>query len=630
MDYQRWSIRMNKFALLPVIFGILTTISHYLGYGVSDQIEQLPLILRALDSNFLQNDFFTNEGINSVARHYYAIFISTLAGSERYLPLVFLLLTFLANISISVITFHFAQNIFNNNQMAGIFASALVMSVSTYKLGWLSVIYQKLMIPSSIAIPLILWAVSNGLRGNHLIGTVLCCIASIIHPLFGIEVGGLLLLTFIAFHIITKQEITRESRNEFLLSAILLTSFSLILIIPYFSQSKIDSNLFINIIAYFRHPHHYVPSSFGFLQYCYMVAFSCVAYLGYYRKRKTLKNSTSLNIVIMGSIVIFLCVGGYIFTELIPSRIWVIAQPFRLLFIFKWIGIILIAGSFVDKKIGTSTKALYLVSLSNPIFLGAAVLSQSIREWLIRHQNRFSKFLNPFLILLIALFLFIYLPIPKTSVFLLSCFILLILAFNTLSTRLLLPILLIGSILLIMTGIFHSHLPYLKKSGLITRISRNLEMDINSQLGQEGDEIVEFVLYHTSSDSVFLTPPMWGQFRLLAKRAIVVDFKAFPFTDSAMLEWYKRITDCYGYPAVLGGGMIAELDRNYKELNDDILITLKEKYNISYAVLYKQSSTHFKVIFENTKYKVVDLNALGHNIFDLNTRPWVSFSRIQP
>ena len=60
-----------------------------------------------------------------------------------------------------------------------------------------------------------------------------------------------------------------------------------------------------------------------------------------------------------------------------------------------------------------------------------------------------------------------------------------------------------------------------------------------------GINIVEYVKKNTEDDQIFIVPPNFGSFRLVAKRAIVVDRKCILFSDEGMLKWWERINDCY-------------------------------------------------------------------------------------
>jgi hypothetical protein len=279
------------------------------------------------------------------------------------------------------------------------------------------------------------------------------------------------------------------------------------------------------------------------------------------------------------------------------------------LYLLQWIGLILIAGTIAGNSLEGSTKVLYLASALQPLSIGIAVLSQSLRERLESRRKGLGKILDPYLILPIMIALMLWESVPRMwiSISLLGIFVLLILTFNTFSPRLFYSSLLAGTIagLLFVNAIVR--LPSIGQSSLIGRLAENLNLQIESELGPAGDEAAAFVRQSTPTDSIFLTPPNWGQFRLLARRAIVVDYEAFPFADLANAEWYDRLITCYGSPAKRGMAMVAELDEHYRHLDDNTLLALQQKYKIAYAVLYSETPTSFEVLFQNSQYKVIRL-----------------------
>ena len=598
----------KNYVLLSVLFGILTTILTYTGYGISNHVEQLPIILRSLDRTFLVNDFFTNAATHSIARLYYARFIAMLAGSGSNLPAVFLILTLCSNIAISLISFFFARDLFHNSPLAGICASALVMSVSTFRLGWHAIIFSGTLTPTTIAIPFALAAIWLSTRGKLVIGTVLCGIASIIHPQFGLEVGAILLGTFVLSLLIGKQKWTTDNLRAVILSLLVFIPFAVISILPQFSQRSIDPALFVYIIALFRHPHRFVPSTFGLSNYIYAAAFLYAVIVFYHHWRKDRKTSYSLPVAIIACTILFLCIGGYIFVEIFPMRIWVIAQTFRLLYLVQWLGLLLIAGTIADEKLQPSTRVLYLASALHPFALGIAALTQSLREWLGQKQISFGKFLDPGFVLLFNIAILGWFFHPQMESLLLIVYAVLILAFNAVPQKLYYSTILAGAIPVILLVNYQERLPYINHLDTVSRIKETVNFKMQSELGTQGDEMAEFSRQNTPEDSIFLTPPNWGQFRLLARRAVVVDFKAFPFADIAVEEWYRRLTDCYGIPASKGLAMEPELDANYRNMDDASLLALQKKYQVSYAILYRETPTRFEVRFQNDTYKVIQLN----------------------
>ena len=603
------SLGNDGYLLLAAIFGVATTLAAYRGYGAGNHIEQLPIILRQLDHTFLSNDFFTNAAANFIARLYYAKLVAILAGSEHNLPLLFLILTIGSNTAIAIITYALGRDLFNDSPLAGIYAAALVMSVSTFNLGWNSMIYADILIPATIACPFLLAAVWLLLRGKTVMALFLCGLASLIHPLFALEIGGVIFITDFTFHLIRRPRLVRDHLVASSTNLFVFTPFALVSLLPQLSQARIASNQFIYIVAYFRNPPRYVPSTFGLAEYISAAAFLSVVIVFYLRWRKAQEGSHSPMLAIIACLILLLCLGGYVFVEIFPVRIWVIAETFRLLYLIQWIGLILIAGTISGKNLESPTKLLYLASVLHPLSMGIAVLSQSLRERLEFKRKGFGKILHPYMILPIMIALVLWESVPRTwiSISLLVFFVSLILAFSTFSQKLFCSSLLVGAMVVLLFVSSIGRLPSIGQSSAIGRLAVNLSLGIQSELGAEGDEVAAFVRQSTPEDSIFLTPPNWGQFRILARRAIVVDYEAFPFADLAIAEWYERLITCYGNPTNRGLAMVNELEENYRHIDDNTLLALQKKYKIAYAVLYKETPTSFAVLFQNSQYKVIRL-----------------------
>ena len=113
----------------------------------------------------------------------------------------------------------------------------------------------------------------------------------------------------------------------------------------------------------------------------------------------------------------------------------------------------------------------------------------------------------------------------------------------------------------------------------------------------------------TPETAVFLTPPMFGRFRLVARRAIVVDFQCFPFQDAAMVEWKRRLRDCYGEVEGVGRAARSKMDVNYRRISERRMVFLARKYDVSYAVLYRNTPCKFLVVSENKSFKIVSLRS---------------------
>ena len=68
--------------------------------------------------------------------------------------------------------------------------------------------------------------------------------------------------------------------------------------------------------------------------------------------------------------------------------------------------------------------------------------------------------------------------------------------------------------------------------------------------------------HEPAGDALVLTPPFVQHFRLYSRKSVVVDFKAFPFTDRGIKEWSARMEAVEGYCSRLPA-YLADVARRY-------------------------------------------------------------------
>ena len=130
-----------------ILIGSMATIWGY-RYGDGNQIEQLPIVMRAIDPSFLINDFFTNATQAFGPRTFFAAFVAfitrlvsephgllTPATFQVALPAVYLGLTVLGNIGIAFVTARVGRDLFDGSDLAGLISAAAVMTLKTF---WVS------------------------------------------------------------------------------------------------------------------------------------------------------------------------------------------------------------------------------------------------------------------------------------------------------------------------------------------------------------------------------------------------------------------------------------------------------------------------------------------------------------
>ena len=121
-------LKFNHYILLCVLFGVITTLLNY-SFGTSDHLEQLPIIYKMIDSNYLINDFFVTNNAGYSPRYYYANLIAFLSIFIS-VPTLFFTATLFSNISVSILTFLIADLLFRSKN-SGIIAASLVIFFPT-------------------------------------------------------------------------------------------------------------------------------------------------------------------------------------------------------------------------------------------------------------------------------------------------------------------------------------------------------------------------------------------------------------------------------------------------------------------------------------------------------------------
>jgi len=625
-------LHLALLVLFCILVGLVASVWGY-SYVGGNQVEQLPLVMRSIDPNFLSNDFFVNGFDRTSPRFFFAGFLALLAWVIP-LPAAYLLLTILCNSLTTLVTALFARDLFDGSDGAALFTALAVMVAKTFWLGYSNVIYRTPLEPSLLAMPLLLLAIWAGLRQRPLVCVVAAGVAALFHPLMGLETGAIALSVLALEQLAHRAQpyrFLRRANLQVLLGAgAILTGFAAIVLAPNARAVHISSQQFIQILAVFRHPHHYMPSTFGLWQYAQAVVFMVPVAIAWHLVRSTCVGLRQLTqpMLAMCAILAALCLGGYVFVELVPSRLWVTAQTFRLLYIFKWFGLVLAAGWIgytletqpyrsdsnlfqIDTKLLESYfqyplhVVILLISLLSPLSMAAAFSY----EW-IRHKwqgwkslmNR-SRLLLSLAALAAALVLLLPDP-PEPRIFILvPVYALMALALMFFRQK----VWAVGVNLLLAAIILAALL--WGNNFLPARLQPFFERPILSlaDLTGEDRDLANWVRQNTPPDAIFLVNPSQGLVRVTAERAIVVDFTAFPFNDLTMAGWQQRLFDVYGVPKQNGFPAVPELRDNYTVITDAQMRTLKQKYGATYAILYRWTKTDFPTLFETESYQVVKI-----------------------
>jgi len=126
-------------------------------------------------------------------------------------------------------------------------------------------------------------------------------------------------------------------------------------------------------------------------------------------------------------------------------------------------------------------------------------------------------------------------------------------------------------------------------------------------------QLVRYSRKHTKPGDVFLIPPNLEQFRQLAARPVVVDFKLVPFDMAGLKEWWERInavTREAPRRRVEAGDRrapgymdrIRTIKRGYSRLRSEDVIEIGRRYGARFMVAAGQQRMPFPEMFRNRRF----------------------------
>lgn len=363
-------------SLVLLIIAIVTVNTHY-HFGDGNHIEQLPHIFAQRDDTYLTNDFFVSYTREVNPRYYYAYVIAHLSN---VLPLeqLFYIATLMLNYFVYLITFYvvreltidYASERISPNLVA--YGSIGLLSFFTFaQLGGAASIFEPTLIPHLVALPFVLLAYWQSIKGNTFIVWLCCLFALLFQPSL-----TLLMLLPICGNILINQNIQyRTIRVVILIATTTLASYFLF-IQPTGSFALTDQS-FIYILAYFRHPHHYIPSEFLVRDYLASIIMLLTLGSSLIYLVKTGKHFTKGRYFVLTIILsLGLLFAGYIFVEVIPVRTVVSLQTFRIMFLLRWLFIIVapLAITVIMTRITSTTHTNTALLLTTGMLITASVM----------------------------------------------------------------------------------------------------------------------------------------------------------------------------------------------------------------------------------------------------------------
>ena len=126
-------------------------------------------------------------------------------------------------------------------------------------------------------------------------------------------------------------------------------------------------------------------------------------------------------------------------------------------------------------------------------------------------------------------------------------------------------------------------------------------------------QLAQWATRNTLPAEVFAIPPSWSAFRSHARRAIVVNHKAFPYRDEDIRTWFERLQDMAPLPppSQTDATLTQALDFKYNTLTPHDLEELGLTYSFDYIIRNAPlpASASYAVEYETQGWFVYKLSA---------------------
>ncbi|MEX0748097.1 MAG: DUF6798 domain-containing protein [Rhodothermales bacterium] len=334
---RRYEERAPFFVLLGAL--LLFFLRFGYEYGVSDQDEVIPYLLHRLDPGLFTQDWFVQLQVSEFSIRTYFVWLLNIFAIILPIWLAALIIHVAAWLAAAAAIYRLGYH-FTRDQLAGCAAVVLVLVLTpVWTLGGNEVVHSML-VASMVAWAIGLWAVYHFLRGRYLIAPVLLGVACWIQALVGLHLAILLLLIR-AFKYVRGEPGSTTFGGIVVFGALFLMWSSPALGPIVYQQIFLrpenfnpDPSIFY-ILAEFRLPHHYLPTSFyphSLLRFGLLTLFGSSVLLsrGFRRSLTDHDFITRVLFLIAG-----ICVIAAVFTELVPSLFVAKLQFFKMTVLAK-------------------------------------------------------------------------------------------------------------------------------------------------------------------------------------------------------------------------------------------------------------------------------------------------------
>jgi hypothetical protein len=520
-------------------------------FPIGGNFPEVPPIQFMLNPELYKNDYYVQEMVKFNPRYYYYYIIYLLANLGTSIPLAHFIYQFLAFGSF-ILACYAIINIYTNSKLPAAAMAFLCIAASFTDVGN-TLIFSTKSVPSTFAMGFAIWGIYFSLRQKWLTGYLFFGLGCLLQFLVGL-LPGLMMVPVLVI-----ESVRQRNFKTLILAIALLAAMASIVYVPMLltgttSTHTIDNAQFVYIHAKVRNPHHILPSNWDLGNWFNFICF-IIGGLLCIKNSELLRKEDKVNFSVIVGTSIFALFLNYIFVEVYPLAFIAKLQlartvPFAQLIIF--IAVCLTVDIlYRGKKIAISL--LLLVVLTLP-FRGIIFLGLSVWQ---TKKYVFPKRYNILLWILAVgtvIFSLIY-PVTDSWEIMGDRIISIPVLFSILAFPFILEE---TSLATSIKQILTHTLALITTATLVFGVARILpkpilnvfqtRININAVSSDDLSRLAVRFSQISSRDSLVLIPPSVTSFQFFSERAIVVNFKNFPFTEKGIKEWQNRMEAVLGVP----------------------------------------------------------------------------------
>lgn len=568
-------------ALCAITLGVAMTLA-LRGYqfGHSNHTVYLIDALRHNHPELLANDWFATHTLQ-----YHVVFTRVTAALDRagWLRPAFLVGYLLLAMMLHVIWLLWVRALGGTNRVYLLSVVLYLLSAAGFGLGMYEFLQDSSFLPSNVANLAMLAALYCWVTGRRAWAGFLFGVAGFFHlnhALLGIAVW----FALVAWDLTKGEQRGPVSLPALIVGTVLLFALALPNIIPAVRAAlaprpKLPLREFVDLYVHLRHPHHYDPLSWPIALWASFLWPFPLAALAFRRMACTpaLRQSVRVTLLFCGVLVVAFLFAG----------VWFVSEPLVQMSLFRF--------SIYPKVLTCAGAAIFITNRwlpSPPTRLGLSGFMPALLPLGIALAVGWSR--SPFVV-------GNALPLIGLSSLLFIAF------FYDLGERVLWrarATMFVGMAVMVIVFIAAGFY-----GGCLGLRFGPIAVDPSDY-----DAVCNYARDHTPVDAIFIVPPNEEGFRLVAQRAIVINFKGVPQLSSELGEWRDRLCRVLDLPDLRGlphrmDRTLEAIGKRYGELSAAQLAQAAQAYHARYVVATRavDFGPGAKVVFEKGVYHLYDL-----------------------